>query len=69
MTVGPQLHDDERQPALARHCTRLLFFQMLEKLDRVRSHMQTRFNRNSPLSGNSTGNFVISGFFEQNALE
>jgi hypothetical protein len=42
---------------------------MLEKLDRVRSDMQTRFHRNSPLSGNLTGNFVISGFFEQNELE
>jgi hypothetical protein len=42
---------------------------MLEKLGRVRSDMQTRFHQNSPLSGNSTGNFVISGFFEQNELE
>jgi hypothetical protein len=56
-------------PALARHCARLLFFQMLEKLDRVRSDMQTRFHRNSQLSGNLTGNFVISGFFEQKELE
>jgi hypothetical protein len=42
---------------------------MLEKLDRVRSDMQTRFHRNSQLSGNLTGNFVISGFFEQKELE
>jgi len=65
MTVCPQLDDDERQSGFWPDIVRARYFsKCLKSLVACAVICKPVSTEIPPLSGNLTGNFVISGFFE-----